>query len=83
MQPENIKQIIETQLPGSTAIVSSPDNVHYSAMVISELFINKSKLQQQQLVNQAIQKYITDGSIHALSLKTFTPEAWEANKTAS
>lgn len=79
MQPDKIKQLIETQLPNATAIISSPDNVHFDAVVICELFAGKSKLQQQQMINQIIQQYITSGEIHAFSLKTFTPETW-ANK---
>jgi acid stress-induced BolA-like protein IbaG/YrbA len=77
MNPQQIKQFIEIHIPGSTAIINTEDNVHFNATVISELFSGKSKLQQQQMVNEAIQKFILSGEIHAISLKTFTPEIWE------
>lgn len=76
MNSDKIKQIIEQHIPGASVIINSEDNVHFNAVVISELFNGKSKLQQQQLVNQAIQQYILSGEIHALSLKTFTPDTW-------
>ena len=76
MNVHDIKHHIETHLPDSTAIINSEDNVHFNAIVISELFKDKSKLQQQQMVNAALQKYFLSGEIHALSLKTFTPESW-------
>lgn len=76
MNTEEIKKIIETHLPGSTVIINSDDNVHFNATIVSELFNGKSKLQQQQMVNAAIQKFILSGEIHALSLKTFTPDIW-------
>ncbi len=77
MNPQQIKQFIEIHIPGCTAIINTEDNVHFNATVISELFNGKSKLQQQQMVNEAIQKFILSGEIHAISLKTFTPEIWE------
>lgn len=76
MNSHKIKEIIEQQIPGASVTINSEDNVHFDAVVISELFNGKSKLQQQQMVNQAIQQYILSGEIHALSLKTFTPETW-------
>ena len=76
MNPQEIKKYIEIHLTGSTAIINSEDNVHFNAIVVSELFNGKSKLQQQQMVNQVLQKFILSGEIHAISLRTFTPEIW-------
>lgn len=77
MQTEQIKKLIESQLTNAKAIVSSPDNVHFNAIVICDLFAGKSKLQQQQMVNHILQHLIRSGEIHSLSLKTYTCEAWE------
>ncbi len=76
MNSEEIQHIIEHNIPGATVVINTNDNVHFDATVISELFDKKSKLQQQQMVNAAINQYILSGEIHALSLKTFTPELW-------
>ncbi|CAM4448218.1 MAG: hypothetical protein LEGION0398_MBIBDBAK_00699 [Legionellaceae bacterium] len=80
MNPSKIQQLIETQIPNSRAIVQSPDGIHFEAIVISSEFENKTKVQQQQLVYKAVYSYIQEGSLHALSLKTYTPELWEKNK---
>jgi acid stress-induced BolA-like protein IbaG/YrbA len=77
MQPEDIKQLIENHLPGVKAFVSSEDNVHFSAIVVGEIFKGQSVVKQQQMVYAALGNKITTGEIHALALKTFTPEVWE------
>lgn len=78
MRPVDIQNIIETELANTQAIVNSADNVHFDAVIISPAFANKSKVQQQQLIYQILNTQITSGEIHALSLKTYTPEAWQA-----
>jgi len=80
MHAENIKQLIETGLEGCTAIVSGEDGRHFSATVISSTFSGKSRIQKQQLVYSTLGNHIADGTIHALSIKTFTPEEWQNNK---
>jgi acid stress-induced BolA-like protein IbaG/YrbA len=77
MQPEDIKQLIENHLPGVIAFVNSEDNVHFSAIVVGEIFKGQSVVKQQQMVYAALGDKITTGEIHALALKTFTPEVWE------
>lgn len=76
MQANDIKHLIEKNLSNSTAIVEGDDGVHFSAIVISDEFAGKSKVQQQRLVYAALGDEITNGNIHALALKTFTPADW-------
>jgi acid stress-induced BolA-like protein IbaG/YrbA len=76
MYPEEIKQIIEAGLKESTAIIEGDDGKHYSAIVISPEFLNKNRVQKQQLVYSLLNSYITNGTLHAISIKTFTPEEW-------
>jgi acid stress-induced BolA-like protein IbaG/YrbA len=71
-----LKQLIEKNLPQSTVIVEGEDGVHFSAIVINAGFIGRSRVQQQQLVYKALGEEIKSGRIHALSLKTFTPDEW-------
>lgn len=67
-----LKQIIETGIPGSTAFVESPDDVHFSARVVSDRFAGMSRVGQHQLVMSLFEGRL-GGEIHALSLKTETP----------
>src|SRR3954468_11219497 len=67
-----LKDRIESAIPGAQAQVQSPDNVHFTARVVSERFAGLSRIEQHKLVYE-----IFDGElgadIHALSLKTETP----------
>jgi acid stress-induced BolA-like protein IbaG/YrbA len=68
--------MIETALPG--ALVTMADHGggdHLSATVIASQFAGLSRLDQHKMVYAAVQSRLDDGSIHALALKTRTPEA--------
>lgn len=77
MQPEKIKQLIEAGMTDTEACVEG-DGAHFTALVISPQFAGKSRLQKQQLVYDTVRAHLLDGSLHALSIKTFTPEEWDA-----
>lgn len=79
MQAEDIKAYIELGLPGSKATVEG-DGTHFTALVICDQFIGQSRLKKQQMVYDTVRQYLSDGSLHALSIKTFTQEEWQALK---
>ena len=61
--------------------VEGEDGRHFSAVIVSEQFKGKSMVQQHQLVYRALRDKMKE-DIHALSMKTFTPEQWEEYKQA-
>ena len=67
-----LKQRIEAGIPGTQADVESPDDVHFTARVVSQSFDGMSRIDRHKLV-YAIFEGELGGSIHALSLKTETP----------
>jgi acid stress-induced BolA-like protein IbaG/YrbA len=69
---EDVKARIEASIPGATADVQSPDNVHFNARVIAEAFAGLSRIEQHRLVYAAFKGEL-GGEIHALQLKTETP----------
>lgn len=75
MQPEDIKAFIEAGLPQSEAYVEG-DGTHFNAAVVCPAFAGKTRIQKQQMVYDTVRKQLLDGSLHALSLTTFTPEEW-------
>jgi len=83
MQAENIKQLIEQALPDAQVIVRGDDGVHFEAVVVSSAFAGKPLPQQHRLVYGALGGRVESGEIHALALRTFTPEAWEKHQSAS
>jgi len=74
--PENVKAFIQQGLDCEHIQVEG-DGRHFEAVIVSAAFEGKGMLQQHQLVYRAIGDKMED--IHALSMKTFTPEQWAAN----
>jgi BolA protein len=52
---------------------------HFRAIIVSEKFAGLNRVRSQQLVYQSVEEWMGK-EIHALSMKTFTPEAWEAER---
>ena len=69
---EDVKARIEAGIPGARADVESPDNVHFTAHVVSDAFAGLSRIEQHRLVYAAFEGEL-GGAIHALQLKTETP----------
>lgn len=55
--------------------VVGDDGTHFEATIVSPEFIDKTMVQQHQLVYAALGDRMR-AEIHALSMKTLTPEAW-------
>jgi len=72
---EQIKQWIESGMPGSRVEIDG-DGRHFQAMILSEGFAGKTRIQQHQMVYDALGDKMK-AEIHALSLRTLTPEQWE------
>ncbi len=79
MYPDEIKQIIEAGIQECTAIIESDDGRHYTATVVSPAFSGKNRIQKQQLVYATLNNYLANGTLHAISIKTFTPEEWQTH----
>ena len=73
MNSDDIKILIETSIEDAVANVSSDDNVHFEAIVISQAFIEKSLIQRHQMVYGSLGDKM-QSEIHALSLTTLTPK---------
>ena len=73
MNSDDIKILIETSIEDAVAEVSSDDNVHFEAIVISQAFREKSLIQRHQMVYSSLGDKM-QSEIHALSLTTLTPK---------
>jgi acid stress-induced BolA-like protein IbaG/YrbA len=73
MDAETIRELIEAGLPGSNARVHGPDGVHFEAVVVSAAFTGKLPLTRHRMVYATLGTRM-GGEIHALSLKTLTPD---------
>jgi stress-induced morphogen len=52
---------------------------HWEAVIVSDAFSGKSRIEQHQMVYAALGELMA-GPIHALALKTYTPESWTQAK---
>lgn len=76
--PNELQALIQTSLPDAKIRVQdlTGGGDHYQVVVVSSLFEGKGLVQQHQLVYGAVQKAMSSEQIHALALKTYTPEGW-------
>jgi stress-induced morphogen len=78
--PEDIKQRIETAIPGAHADVedSTGGGDHFRATITASAFDGLSRVQQHRLVYEVFGAEI-GAEIHALALKTQTPSKIQTN----
>ncbi len=75
MEATDIEALIRDGIPDAKVIIEDlrGDGDHYSALVVSESFRGKSRVQQHQMVFAAM-KGKMGGDLHALALQTATPD---------
>ncbi len=74
MDASEIERLIREGIPGAVVVVEDlrGDGDHYAAYVTSAAFKGKSRVQQHQMVYQALQGAV-GGVLHALALQTSAP----------
>ncbi len=74
MEAAEIERMIREALPDAEVTIEDlrGDGDHYAALVVSQAFAGKSRVQQHQMVYQSLQGRM-GGELHALALTTKTP----------
>jgi acid stress-induced BolA-like protein IbaG/YrbA len=70
-----LSDYIMNGLPSDHVEALGDDGQHFEAVIVSQQFTGKNKAQQHQLVHSALGDRMR-GGIHALAMRTFTPDAW-------
>ena len=75
MDAKQIERLIKEALPDAVIEIRdlAGDGDHYAATVISSSFAGKTRVQQHQMVYQAL-KGAMGGELHALALQTSAPK---------
>ena len=78
MPIEEVRGQLEKAFPDDRIELSSPmqDDNHFQLLIVSERFTGKSMVEQHQLVYRALGDAMQE-AIHALALRTYTPEQWQ------
>jgi acid stress-induced BolA-like protein IbaG/YrbA len=81
MTLDEIKKTIEAAIPNCTAYIMDPmnDGQHLQAIVVSPTFEGMMLVKQHQMVMKPLKEAFA-GAVHALGLKTFTPDKWNEVK---
>ena len=77
MSEVDLKALIEKGIPGAQVMLGG-DGCNANVTVISEAFDGVSKLKQQKMVYASLGDLIINGTVHALSIKSYTPAQWES-----
>ncbi len=80
VDPQDIKRWIEQNLENSRVEIEG-DGTHFSAVVVCEAFAGKTMIAQHRMVYDALGDRMK-GEIHALSMRTLTPEQWAREQAA-
>ncbi|HEY9805704.1 MAG TPA: BolA family transcriptional regulator [Candidatus Obscuribacterales bacterium] len=82
---DQVETMIKAALPDAQVQIQdlTGGGDHYQATIISSQFEGKGLVQQHQLVYGALRDAMSTEAIHALSLKTFTPQTWAASGQSS
>ena len=74
MPANEIEALIKSALPDARVTIEdlAGDGDHYAAVVVSEIFRGKSRVQQHQIVYAALRGRM-GGELHALALQTSAP----------
>lgn len=75
MDARDIERLIKERIPDASVTIRdlAGDGDHYSATVVSPAFKGKSRVQQHQMVYEALRGQM-GGALHALALQTSAPE---------
>ncbi|MGP0127965.1 MAG: BolA family protein [cyanobacterium endosymbiont of Rhopalodia musculus] len=76
---EQVEAMIKERLPDAQIVIRDikGGGDHLEALVVSAEFEGKTRVKQHQLVYSALQEALDSEAIHALALKTYTPQTWE------
>ena len=76
VEPRSIEDSIRAGLD-CTHVEVRGDGAHFEAVIVSAAFAGASRVARHQLVYAALGDRMRE-EIHALSMKTLTPEEWAA-----
>lgn len=80
MTADDIRQSILEKLECEFLEIIGEDGTHFEGTIVSSLFEGLNRVKQHQMVFSALGDKMKS-EIHALSMKTYTPNEWNQLKT--
>lgn len=82
MHPEDVKAKLDARLDECEFHIQG-EGCNFQVTAVSQRFQGMSPVKRQQLVLGALNDEITSGELHAISIRTFTPDQWAQQGAAS
>ena len=79
--PADVERLISQGLPAAQVYVRSDDDTHFDALIIATAFTGKRSLARHQMVYATLGERM-GREIHALSLRTLTPDEWRGKQAS-
>ena len=79
MTHEEITALI-SEATGIAEVKVKSEGSHYQVIAIDDRFEEMSRVKRQQVVSAPLSDKIADGTIHALTIKTFSQAQWQREK---
>ena len=78
MTPDQLQQRLESLSPGTEVQVMDLTGTqdHYQIVIVSPAFAGKMMIEQHRMVMGLVKAEVDSGEVHALTMRTFTPEEY-------
>ena len=76
---QTVEQLLQQALSLTEVYVQS-EGSHFTIIAVGECFDGLSRVKQQQAVYKPLKDLIADNSMHAVTIKAFTPQQWTREK---
>ena len=76
MNNQEIEALLKSEL-GLAEVHVQSDGSHFQIIAVSDKFDGMSRVKKQQMIYAPLSDKIADGSMHALSIKTYSEQEWK------
>ena len=80
MNASEIQQLLSAAITDADHIAVEGDGGKFNVTVVHSSFETMRPVAKQQFVYGPLQTHISSGAIHAVSMRTLTPEEWRKMK---
>ncbi|HSH48039.1 MAG TPA: BolA/IbaG family iron-sulfur metabolism protein [Halomonas sp.] len=77
MQPTDVKALLESRIEGCDFYIQG-EGCDFQVVAVGDVFDGMSRVKSQQLILGALSKEIASGALHAITVRTFTPQQWQS-----
>ena len=75
MEAHEVAELVRKDLPDCEVEVRNDGN-HYLVIAVGDRFEGLSPVKKQQMIYSALNAQLAEGTIHALTIKAYTPAQW-------